>query len=292
MFNLYGKVAAITGAASGIGRCLSLALAREGCNLALADINKEGMEETIRLVRNEAPSIKVTSYVVDVASREQMYKFADDTVHDHGGVDVIINNAGSVITGTLESITYEDFERLMNINFWGVVYGSMAFLPYLRKRPQGHIVNLSSIFGLVGSPNVGTYCATKFAVRGYTETLYQELRDTSVGVTCIHPGGIRTGFAQHAKISGMVHKQSISMEDYLDMYGRLRFITRPETAAKRALEGIKKNKKRVVIGIDAKGVDLVARLFPKLQSSIMRILDDAYIKVWPFVKGPMGKFGL
>ena len=163
---LNNKTAAITGAASGIGRMLAVNLAKEGCGLALSDINAPALQETAKLIGNR---VKVTTHVLDVSQREQVFRYADEAAESHGGVDLIINNAGVSVGDFLETIPLEDFEWLMGIDFWGVVYGTMAFLPHLKKRPEGHIVNISSINGILPNPNNGPYCCAKFAVKGYTK---------------------------------------------------------------------------------------------------------------------------
>ncbi|MBW2675841.1 MAG: SDR family oxidoreductase, partial [Deltaproteobacteria bacterium] len=197
MKDLRHSVAAVTGAASGIGRSLAIHLAKEGCGLALADIDPDGLNQTTEMIKDT--DVKITTHVLDVADREQVYRFADDAVAEHGKVNIIINNAGVSITETLEDVTYEDFNWLLGINLWGVVYGSKAFLPYLKQQPEGHIVNISSVHGLFTNRNVGPYCTSKFAIRGFTQVLCQELKDTTVRVSCVHPGGIKTNIARNAR---------------------------------------------------------------------------------------------
>ena len=193
---LTDRVAAVTGAASGIGRALATNLAAKGCHLAISDVNEQGLRETANLVAHK--NAKVTTHIVDVADRDQVYRYAEDVVNQHGRVNIIINNAGVAVGDSIECVSYEDFEWVVGINFWGVVYGTKAFLPYLKKEPEGHIVNISSINGIIPNPYNAPYCATKFAVKGFTETLSQEMRGTSVGVTCVHPGGIGTNIIRNA----------------------------------------------------------------------------------------------
>lgn len=254
---LKNKTAAVTGAASGIGRMLAVNLAREGCNLALADINASGLQETAKLVGG---GVKVTTHIVDVSRREQVFQYADEAAGRHGGVDLIINNAGVAVGDFLETIPLEDFEWLMGINFWGVVYGTMAFLPHLKKRPEGHIVNISSINGIMPNPNNGPYCAAKFAVKGYTETLAQEMHGTSINVSCVHPGGIKTNIARNARVNRAMF--NLTREKGENIYEEVVFRTTADDAAKIIISGIRRNKRRILVGADAKALDLLTRFFP------------------------------
>jgi short-subunit dehydrogenase len=263
MKNLENKVAAITGAASGIGRMLAIELAKESCHLALADIDKDGLLETERLI---GKTVKVSVHIVDVSKREQVINFAKEAATIHGGIDIIINNAGVAIGDFLETVPIEDFEWLMGINFWGVVYGTMAFLPYLRKRPEGHVVNISSINGIIPNPNNGPYCTAKFAIRGYTETLYQELMDTNVQVSCVHPGGIKTNIAKNSRVNKTLY--SISREKAVELYDKEVFRHTADKAAKIIINGIKHNRRRIMVGYDAVILDLLTRLFPKTMVKI------------------------
>ncbi|KZZ60013.1 SDR family oxidoreductase, partial [Oleiphilus sp. HI0123] len=200
MKNLNGKVAAVTGAGSGIGQALAVNLAQEGCALAISDVNEKGLKETQNLLKGF--NVKVTSHALDVADKEAVYAWADKVVEDHGKVNLIFNNAGVALSGTVDSLSIEDYEWIMNINFWGVVYGTKAFLPHLEASGEGHVVNISSIFGLTSQPLMSGYNASKFAVRGFTESLRQDLEITGskVSTTCIHPGGIKTNIAQSARV--------------------------------------------------------------------------------------------
>ncbi len=258
------KVAAITGAGSGIGRSLAQALAAEGCHLALSDLNGESLGETVDLVADRFPQVAVTTAVLDVADRAAVEAWADQVVAEHGAVNLVINNAGVALGTTLEAVSYADFEWIMGINFWGVVYGTKAFLPHLRASGDGHVVNMSSVFGLFSQPSQGTYNSSKFAVRGFTEALRQELEFSRapVSATCVHPGGIRTNIARAARFNDSV----------LEMYGgdvangRTRvermLLTSAERAAKEILNAVRKNRRRVLVGPDAKLFDAVVRLLP------------------------------
>jgi short-subunit dehydrogenase len=258
-----GKVAAITGAGSGMGRELAHELARQGCHLALSDINSAGLAETVTMVR--PLGIRVTQTVVDVASREAVHAWADATAKEHGKVNLVFNNAGVALAATLEGVSYTDFEWIMNINFWGVVHGTKAFLPYLRASGDGHIVNVSSIFGIIAVPGNGTYNATKFAVRGFTEALRQELElfGANVSATSVHPGGIKTNIARSSRISDDVKAiTNRTDEESRDRMDKM-FITTAADAAKTILRAVKKNQRRVLVGPDAHAIDLVARFMPE-----------------------------
>ena len=196
MKNLYGKVIALTGAGSGIGRCLAIQLAQQGSHLSLSDIDEEGLKETKELL---SKNIHVSSYLVDVANREQVYAWAENTIKDHGHVDCIINNAGVATMASIEEIDYEDFNWVFNIVFYGVLYGTKAFLPHLKERPDAHIVNISSVNGFVSTPTNGPYACAKHAVKALNQTLQQELRGTSVNITSVHPGGVKTNIARNSR---------------------------------------------------------------------------------------------
>ncbi len=257
MKELAGKTAAVTGAASGIGRMLALNLVREGCGVALADIDAQGLEETARLAAGKA---EVSTHVVDVSDRGQVFAFAREAAERHGGVDLVINNAGVCLGDFLDTVPLEDFEWLFGINFWGVVYGTMAFLPYLKLRPEGHVVNISSINGILPNPNNGPYCAAKFAVKGYTETLAQEMHGTKIRVSCVHPGGIRTNIARSARINNALY--SLPRERAVRLYEEELFRTTADEAARVIIAGIKADRRRILVGSDARVIDLLARLFP------------------------------
>ena len=262
MKSFKNKVAAVTGAGSGIGRSLAKSLAREGAEVAISDIQRQSLEETAAMLR--AQGAKVTTQVLDVSKRDQVYAWADQVVRDHGKVNLIFNNAGVAHASTLEGSSIEDFEWIMSINFWGVVYGTKAFLPHLRAAGEGHIVNVSSIFGVIAVPGNGTYNASKFAVRGFTEALRQELDLTGGGVsaTCVHPGGIKTNIAREARFDNSV--EGLLMKD--EQSGKAKFersfITSPDKAASVILDAVRKNKRRVLVGPDAHALELMQRLLP------------------------------
>jgi NAD(P)-dependent dehydrogenase (short-subunit alcohol dehydrogenase family) len=261
MKNLKNKIAGITGAASGIGRALALNLADEGCHLAISDINEAGLKETADMVRSRSKNVRVTTHKVDTADREQVRHYAEEVMKIHGAVHIIINNAGVVIAETLEDLSYEDFEWLMGINLWGVVYGSKEFLPYLKQQDSAHIVNISSVNGIFTNPNNGPYCTAKFAIRGFTETLAQELSDTKVKVSCVHPGGIKTNIVNNAKFFKS-SDTSMAKEEAAAFFNRVIANTTADKAAKIIISGIKKDKARIMVGTDAYVMDWLKRLFP------------------------------
>ena len=259
MKDLKGKVAAITGAASGIGRALALNLATEGCHVAIADVYEAGLEETADKVRSSG--VRVTTHMVDVAKREHVKRYADEVVKAHGSVHLVINNAGVGILETLEDVSYEDFEWLIGINLWGVIYGCKEFLPYLKKQPSAHIVNISSVNGIFTNPNNGPYCTSKFAVRGFTETLAQELSDTNVTVSCVHPGGIQTNIASNFRFY-KASDPSLGRDDAVAFFNRVIAVTTANKAAQIIIAGIKKDKLRIMVGTDAYVMDWLKRLLP------------------------------
>ena len=262
------RVAAITGAGSGIGRALANALARRGAHIALSDIDDTGLAETV--AQCEGFGVKITSHHVDVADRDAVYAWADRVVADHGRVNLIVNNAGVALAATVESMSYEDFEWLMRINFWGVVYGTKAFLPYLRQSGEGHVVNLSSVFGLISVPSQSAYNAAKFAVRGFTDTLRMELaiENTNVSVTTVHPGGIETNIARNARLDPSIREVGEDPAKAAKQFERA-FITSPERAAEQILTAVRRDRRRALIGPDARVIDFVSRLPAGVYQSIL-----------------------
>ncbi len=259
MKSFTGRVAAVTGAGSGIGRAVAEELGRLGAHLALADIDDAALAETVSRCANHGT--KVTSEQLDVADRPEVYAWADRVVCEHGRVNVIVNNAGVALGATVESMSYEDLEWLMGINFWGVVYGTKAFLPHLKASGEGHIVNVSSVFGLVSVPSQAAYNAAKFAVRGFTDTLRMELEieGAPVSVTTIHPGGIKTNIARNARMDPSIALLSPYPESAQADFERM-FITSPEKAARQILTAVRRDRRRALIGPDAKVIDFVSRL--------------------------------
>jgi NAD(P)-dependent dehydrogenase (short-subunit alcohol dehydrogenase family) len=252
---------AITGAASGIGRALATASADRGAQLAICDVDEEGLAETRQKVQSRGA--RCITERVDVSERDAVQDWADSVQQEFGSVGVIINNAGVSVSGSVEGVSIEDFEWLMSINFWGVVYGTRAFLPLIRKAGQGRVVNVSSIFGIVASPTQSAYNAAKFAVRGFTESLRTELEfdDAEIGASCVHPGGIDTEIvrnARYADTGAMDRDREEIIEEFEKMIAR----TSPEDAAETILDGVEADKGRILVGADAMVLDLFQRLVP------------------------------
>lgn len=267
MKNLNGKVAVITGAGSGIGRALALQLAAEGCELAISDVNVAGLEQT-RAQINAIAKVTVRTYVLDVADQAAVETHAKAVADDFGRVNLLINNAGVALSGKIRDIDMQDFHWLMNINFWGVVHGTQAFLPALIASGDAHIINLSSIFGMISVPKQATYNAAKFAVRGYTEALRQEMRmdNLAVQVSCVHPGGINTDIARNARVAACENKEKTAA-----LFSKLAR-TSPEQAAAIIVRGIKANKPRIMVGIDAHLVHFLYRLLGVRYQYLTRVL--------------------
>lgn len=255
MTEFAGKVAVITGAGSGIGRALALNLAAKGAKLALSDIDAEGLAETVR--RAEVMGAQVKSDRVNVAERAAVLAHAQDVVAHFGHVHQVYNNAGIAYNGDVEKVAFKDMERVMDVDFWGVVNGTKAFLPHVIASGDGHIINVSSLFGLVAVPGQSAYNAAKFAVRGFTEALRQEMLISGhpVKVTCVHPGGIKTAVARNASVAD--GEDAHSFAEFFDKYLALHS---PEMAANRIVAGVRKGSARVVIGWEAHSLDVLARV--------------------------------
>lgn len=258
---LHGKVAVVTGAASGIGRALALVLAGRGCSLALGDVDAAGLAETARRV--EALGRRATAHAVDVADWEAVVAFAAETVAAHGGVDLVVNNAGVSVTGTLEEQSIEDLRWIVGVNLWGVVHGCKAFLPHLRQRPEGHLVNVSSLFGLIGLPTQSSYCATKFGVRGFSEALWAELADARIGVTVVHPGGVRTNIVRASRTADPDTKARM-----VERFERQAID--PAVVAEQIARGVERGALRVRVCRETYVVDWAKRLFPSAVHHLVR----------------------
>jgi len=258
----------VTGAGSGIGRALAQRLAREGMSLALADLDAAGLNETAQMLGD---ACSFSAHVVDVGDAKRMQQFAAEVNERHGRVTLLINNAGVAMYGTIEELSIDEIEWLMSINYWGVVYGVKFFLPILRRQPRAHIVNVSSIYGIISPAGQGAYCSAKFAVRGFTEVLLHELAGTTVGVSCVHPGGIRTPIARRARIAAAADPAGAALT--VKVFDRVA-LTSPEAAAQRIVQGVKRNEPRILIGKDAVQLDRLQRLFPvRYWKSLVRRLE-------------------
>ncbi|HEU4578066.1 MAG TPA: SDR family NAD(P)-dependent oxidoreductase [Polyangiaceae bacterium] len=269
MKDFAGKVIAITGAGSGIGRALAGAFAERGARLALSDIDAEAVEQTAERARRLGAEARAAR--VDVAERAQVFAWADSVAEHFGSVNVIANNAGVSLTAPVSELKLEDFEWLMSINFWGVVHGTQAFLPHLIRSGDGHVVNVSSIFGMLAVPTHSAYNAAKFAVKGFTEALRMELllEGRPVGVTSVHPGGISTNIARSGR-----HPESASVLRRDREQAIREFETRlarnsPEYCARQILRGVERNRARLLVGGDAKLIDLVVRWLPRGYQSLL-----------------------
>jgi len=267
---LSGGVAVVTGAGSGIGRALARKLSAAGSALALADIDEKGLAETAASLHGKGAG--VSTHVLDVSDESGVRAFAEDVSSRHGRVTLLINNAGVALHGTFEEISLDDLRWLMGINFWGTVYGVKYFLPILTQQPRAHIVNISSVFGLVAPAGQSAYSASKFAVRGFTEALRHELENTPVFVSCVHPGGIQTPIAERGRLGTNAPK---ARKD--ESVARLAQLARtsPEAAAERILKGVERREARILIGFDARQIDVVQRLRPaSYWSSLARRVQD------------------
>ncbi|MDJ0392641.1 SDR family NAD(P)-dependent oxidoreductase [Rhodococcus sp. G-MC3] len=256
------RTAAVTGAGSGIGRALAVRLANEGADLALSDIDGAGLARTQAMIRDTG--VEVTGTVLDVADRGQVDSWAADSAQHFGAVHLVFNNAGVAQSGSVQGNSYADFEWVLNINLWGVIHGTKAFLPYLIEAGEGHIINTSSVFGLQAQPGVSAYNTSKFAVRGFTEALRQELDllDDGVSATCVHPGGIRTEIVRSARVGdGLEEIFGQGGAQVMDLFDTM-LLTSADRAAAVILKGVRRDARRVLIGADAHLLDLEQRLVP------------------------------
>lgn len=253
MKNFQQKIAVITGAGSGMGRSMAIQLAQQGATVLLSDINETSLTETKQLVESSGGKCKI--YKVDVGQREQIEAFAQQVLAEYKYIDILINNAGiSIGEATLMEIPLADFERLININLWGVIHHTRLFLDVMLARPEASIVNTSSVFGLMGIPSQIPYCTSKYAVRGFTESLRMELTGTNVSVTCVHPGGIDTGIVAN----GIHYKdKEATVRQFKKMV-----MTSADKAAAIIIRAIRKKSKRVMVGPDAKVIRFMTQLSP------------------------------
>ena len=270
------KVAVITGAGSGIGRALAVNLAEKGAKLALSDIDTEGLAETVS--QAEALGAEVKSDRLNVAEREAVLDYAEAVVAHFGEVHQVYNNAGIAYNGDVENSEFKEIERIIDVDFWGVVNGTKAFLPHVIASGDGHFINISSLFGLIAVPGQSAYNAAKFAVRGFTEALHQEMLVAKhpVKVTCVHPGGIKTAVARNATVANDQNAQT-----FAEFFDKRLAIHSPEMAAETIIDGVCKGRARVVIGWEAKALDVLARI---IGPSYQRIIARAVAKFFPWAK--------
>lgn len=269
------KVVVITGAASGMGRDMAIKVAERGGKVAISDVNPDGLETTATLVREAGGDVH--AQVLNVAEREAVLDYAETVAEHFGKVNVVINNAGIAHIGELEVMEFKDIERVMDVNFWGVVNGTKAFLPHLIASGDGAIVNVSSIFGILSEPGQSAYNASKFAVRGFTESISQEMIVSGypVKVTCVHPGGIKTGIVDNATTSGDHDKDQIA-----GFFNKHLARTTSSDAAETILRAVEKQHKRVLVGLDAKALDLSVRLVGSLYQGVA-----ARVTAWGMKQG-------
>jgi NAD(P)-dependent dehydrogenase (short-subunit alcohol dehydrogenase family) len=268
MRTLDGKVVVITGAGSGIGRELALQAADRGARLAISDWDEVGLMETAERARNRRAR-EVRTDKLDVRDRAAMRQYAAGVAEELGTVNVLVNNAGVALHGDFEETGYEDFEWVMDVNFWGVVQGTKEFLPHLIASGDGHLVNISSLFGLLGMPGQSAYNASKFGVRGFTEALRQEMLVARhpVGVSCVHPGGIKTAIARNARTTASHDQAAVAR-----FFDRKLARTSAEDAARTIIDGMLAGKPRIVVGTDAKALDLFVRILgPRYQKVVARV---------------------
>jgi NADP-dependent 3-hydroxy acid dehydrogenase YdfG len=271
-----GKVAVVTGAGSGIGQALALELGRSGAKLAISDVDLEGLAVTE--ARLKAIGAPVKADRLDVTEREAFELYADAVKAHFGKVNQIYNNAGIAYTGDVEVSSYKDIERVMDVDFWGVVNGTKAFLPHLIESGDGHVVNVSSLFGIFSVPGQAAYNAAKFAVRGFTEALRQEMvaGKRPVKVTTVHPGGIKTAIARNAAAA-----EGIDAEKLAKTFDKKLAKTTPERAAVIILDAVRKNKARVLVGADAKVLDVIVRI---TGSGYQRLFSSVISRAMPGVR--------
>jgi short-subunit dehydrogenase len=260
-FQFEGSAAAITGAASGIGRALALGLAARGCDVACADLDEAGLESLAKEI-SATPTRRVTMRRVDVADPKQIQDFAIAAIADFPALNILVNNAGVALLGQFDEFDEAQMAWLMDINFWGVVRGTRAFMPHLQSRPQAHIVNISSIFGIIAPPGQTAYSASKFAVRGFSEALRHELamNNSRVRLSVVHPGGVKTNIARKAR-EGVHLRESLGANEIGERFERLAGTT-PSAAARRIIRGIERNDPRILIGRDAHYLDIIQRFRP------------------------------
>ncbi len=263
------KVVVITGAGSGIGRALAIQMAEAGARLAISDVNRAGLDETLRLLPgSQASGLRARGYILDVSSWEAVSAHAEEVKRDFGTVHILINNAGATVVGTVANTSIEEFEWLLGINLSGTLYGTKAFLPTMLEQREGCIVNISSIFGLISCPCQSAYNMSKFAVRGLTECLWSELEGTGVHALCVHPGGIRTNIENDSRRC----KAGGALEDTFSAKAAKLLTTPPEVCAADIINGIRKRKRRVHTGNLSRTIFWMSRLFPNSYPAFLKLM--------------------
>ena len=283
------KVAVITGAGSGMGRYLAILLAKDGADIVACDVNKETLDETVEMLRKH--NVSVSSHLLDVADKDAIEALPQKVVDQHGKVDLVFNNAGVSTGKHFKDMEEENWDWVMDINLHGVINSTRAFIPHLKDRPEAAIINTSSIFGMVAVPGQTVYHATKFAVRGFTESLALEMAETNenLQIHCVHPGHVGTNIVANSRMDEESYKESLEQENNSSIFTRNRPATieemaesfkeggmHPSKAAQIILNGVKKKKRRIFIGLDSKLLELSQRIFP-----------NKYHRVWPFFMIPL-----
>jgi len=257
LLNLKDRTAVVTGAASGIGRAIAASLARRGCHLALADIDDVALARTMSGIAQAG--VRISRHHLDVSDRDAIAAFPARVIAEHEGVDVLVNNAGVALGGAFQEVAESDFDWLFAINFFGVVRMTRAFLPLLSKSQEARLVNVSSLFGLIAPPGQAAYAASKFAVRGFSESLRHELARTRIGVTVVHPGGVATSITKNARLPGGLTADEVTKRrKFFDS-----FLTMPpEVAGETIVRGVEQRKVRILVGSDVRMAAFIERLRP------------------------------
>ncbi|MFC4453663.1 SDR family NAD(P)-dependent oxidoreductase [Deinococcus sonorensis] len=270
-FPFSGAVAVLTGAASGIGRALATDLARRGSHLALIDRDADGLDQLAGQLSARHPQLRVTTHHVDLAQTAAIPQLAEDVLKRHRRVTLLINNAGVALGGTFDEVTLEEFDWVQSINFRAVVALCKAFLPALKAELQPHIVNVSSVYGIAAPAGQAAYSASKFAVRGFSEVLRHELAPHGIGVTVVHPGGVRTNIANRARVGSGVRASAQEAEAQRQAMNRVLRLD-PARAAQIILTGVERRSPRVLVGTDARVIDLLVRVRPATYWAVLRAL--------------------
>ena len=274
MKDFSGKTAVITGAGSGMGRYLAVLLAKAGANVAICDINEETLNGTAAMVRQY--NVPVSTHIVDMGDMERIEALPEEVLARHGAVDLVFNNAGVTMGSSFAGMSEEDWDWVMNINLNGVVKATRVFIPLLKDRPEAAIINTSSIFGMIAVAGQSVYHATKFGVRGFTESLAKEFKDTAVQVHCVHPGHIGTNIVANSRFNEdddatFMRQDNVDVDEMADMFrtGGMH----PSRAAQIILNGVKRNKRRIFVGLDAKLMDLAQRITPMHYEWLLPVIN-------------------